>query len=181
MDQHTEREKTQLQVNLETYLAKLPEADQNNLRNVARNFQEVMREQKMSGSLVIVGGSINKAWPRKDIDIVFLRDQNSQDIPRRDLTEYKYALADFGVFRKIIGKILASTNLEIDENHSIEPLIDEEFNSESILRHDGGIAVKSSSGEGTPLEFIRMSRHGGYRDGLIQKGLPFVVLAENSI
>lgn len=46
------------------------------------------------------------------------------------------------------------------------------------MRHDGGIVVKNNYGEGTPFEFIRMSKRGGYRDELIHEGLPFVVLAE---
>lgn len=168
-----------MQIDLETYLSKLPEVDKVNLKSLAKNFPEVMKKQKISGSLVTVGGSINKDWPRKDTDIVFFRDKSPNDIPKGNLTEYKYALADFEVFKSIIKSIITdTTNLQIDENNSIEPLIDEEFGSESILRHDGGIVVKNNYGEGTPFEFIRMSKREGYRDGLIHEGLPFVVLAE---
>lgn len=181
MDQLTEQERPQLQIDLETYLSKLPEVDKVNLKSLAKNFPEVMKKLEISGSLVIVGGSINKFWPRKDIDIVFFRDKSPNDIPRRDLTELKYAEADYKVFKATIEQLIANIDhLEIDENNSIEPFMDEEFGNENILRHDGGIAVKNSTGKGTPLEFIRMSKRGGYHDGLIQEGLPFVVLAENS-
>ncbi|MFA5932547.1 MAG: hypothetical protein WCV81_05160 [Microgenomates group bacterium] len=179
MDQQVEIEKPQLQVDLETYLSKIPEADKNHLRSLADNFQKVMKKQGRSGSLVIVGGSITKPWPRKDIDILLLRNRSPQDVPRGDRTIYKYTLAEYEELKNIIEKIAANTDLKIDNEHSVEPLIDEEFGSETILRHDGNIVIKSDADKGIPLEFVSMSKRGSYRDGLIQGGKPFVVLAEN--
>lgn len=179
MDQLLEVEKPQLQVDLETYLSKIPEADKNHLESLANNFRELMKEQGRSGSLVIVGGSITKPWPRKDIDILLLRNQSPLDIPRGNRTIYKYTLAEYEELKNIIEKITTNTDLKIDNEHSVEPLIDEEFGSETILRHNGNIVIKSDTNKGIPIEFVNLSKRGSYHDDLIEEGKPFVVLAEN--
>jgi len=153
----TELPKTQeeLDTELESYLARLPTEDQENLRSIAKNFPRVLNKNGRKGVLKVVGGTIDQPLPRKDIDLTFQMDPNDND-PKRDdfMTYLEYAQSRFKIFKEIVEEIAGDHTLfSISLEDVIEPGIDEEFQSTSILKTDGSITIKPK--KGTPIEIIR--------------------------
>ncbi len=149
------------------YLEKLTPNDRNNLQTVRRLF-------KKEATLFVVGGSIIKPLPRKDIDIAVVFEESPNDSSDKSkLTPYRKALEEFSVFKQIIEQlIIEDPNFEIET--VIEPLISEEFGSEFILRHDGSITLACKKG-GTPIEFTRIEERE--TDNFIKQSKePFVSL-----
>lgn len=141
------------QVNIETYFARLPEIDKQNLQNIMIAFETVMRERGKRGVLKAVGGTIDKPLPRKDIDLTLRLAEGDSDPKRDDFPDYlQYSLANYNIILDIVREIVARNgNLEIGEE--IEPAIDEEYQSPSILKNAGSIKINPR--EGTPIEIIR--------------------------
>ncbi|MDO8573759.1 MAG: hypothetical protein Q7R77_03345 [Candidatus Daviesbacteria bacterium] len=161
----------------EAYLSRLSQNDQDNLRKIGEQFKKVMQEEERKGVLVAVGGTVNKPLPRKDIDILVVLQPHQGDIQRGTSTELDFALKDFQTFRRLIENALnQDPQLQIKE--VIEPAMDEEFGSPSILKTDGSIVVASKEEGGMPIEFIRISERGSYQEVAAGDKRPFVILEQ---
>lgn len=163
-----------VRIDREEYLKRLTTIDRGNLQTVGRLFSESATKKERTGTLFVVGGSITKPLPRKDIDIAVVFEKTPNDFSYKSgFTPYRRALEDFSVFRQVFEQlIIADPNFEI--RTVIEPLIDEEFESESILKHDGSITLACKKG-GTPIEFIRIEERGA--DNFIKRSKePFTLL-----
>ena len=144
-----------LDAELEPYLVRLSKEDQKNLRLIAKDFLQVLNKKGRKGVLKVVGGTIDQPLPRKDIDLTLQMESNDDDPKRDDFTTYlEYAQSRFKIFKEIVEEIAGkNTSLSINEEDVIEPTIDEEFQSASILKTDGSITIKPR--KGTPIEVIR--------------------------
>lgn len=160
----------------EAYLSRLSETDRNNLLEIGKQFKQVMENEGRKGAIIAVGGSLNKPLPRKDIDVLLVLQPSPTDVVQGNSTELDFALNDFQTFKHIIEEILTlNPSLQIKE--IIEPTMDEEFNSPSILKTDGSITVINKIQNAMPVEFIRMRERGKYQE-ITAQNLPFVTLEE---
>lgn len=163
-----------IKVDREEYLRRLTSIDRNNLQTLRGLFGEAATKKKRTGALFVVGGSIIKPLPRKDIDIAVVFEEIPNDFSDGNkLTPYRQAIKDFSVFKQVFEELtIRDDSFKIE--HTVEPLIDEEFGSESILKHDGSITLACKKG-GTPIEFIRITDRGA--DNFIKQSKePFVLL-----
>lgn len=157
------------------FLHRLPEIDRQNTTAVATAFINSLRNMGESGVLLGVGGYLTKPPPRKDIDTLVVFDRVK---PAEKLTPYRYALADFENLRAITLQIVNSVS-GLSIARITEPLIDEEFGSESILRHEGSIEVHPQNG--VPIEFIRSPERGIEKVLAMRRSKrePFVIIARS--
>lgn len=158
-------------VNRETYFARLQEIDRQNLQRLISAFEATMIKNGRRGALKAVGGTINRPLPRKDIDLTLRLIERENDPKREDFPDHlQYSLADYNIIRELTREIAAKDgNLEIVEE--TKPVIDEEYQSPSILKNDGSIKIKPK--EGTPIEIIRRPSISS-----TVESEPFVVLSE---
>lgn len=163
------------EIQKEVYLSRLSPQDRANLKNVGLLFNEIMQEEARKGSLVIVGGTLDKPLPRKDVDVLMVLQPHPTDVQKDGSTELDWALKDFQTFQHLIEKILdKNPSLQIKE--IFEPAIDEEFDSPHILKTDGSMVVESKEEGIMPVEFIRMRKRGDPQQVAIQDNRPFVIL-----
>lgn len=165
------------QVNEEAYLSRLPQEDRIHLQQIGQQFQKVMEGEGRKGALVVVGGTLNKPLPRKDIDILMVLQPHPTDAQRGSSTELDFALADFKTFQRIV-KDITDQNPALQIHKVVEPAMDEEFNSPSILKHDGSITVTNIEKNTTPIEFVRIRDRGSYQKIMSGTNRPFVILKE---
>lgn len=166
----------QPEVNKGTFLDKLQPADRKNLTDVGQAFKETMKEMKLRGALLVVGGILSKPHPRPDIDIVLLLGDVNVAHDKKE-TDLIRSNRSFEITRKVISGIL-DKNPTFSEEYSYEPEIDPEFDSENILRNQGRIKIKPATG--TPLEFVNLSMGGTVAQHFHnqREPRPFVVLKE---
>lgn len=165
------------EANKEAYLSRLPQADQINLRKICEQFKKIMNEEGRKGALVAVGGTLDKLLPRKDIDLIIVLQPHPADTQKGTSTEFDFAMKDFKIFRNIIEEMLKS-DLSLQIQEVIEPAIDEEFNSPSILKTGGSITITSREKGSMPIEFVRKGGRGYYQPIVTQGKHPFVLLEE---
>lgn len=164
------------QVGREQYLARLSDLDRTNMIRIAELFTAAGKKLGREGLLLVVGGTINKPLPRKDIDLVAVLQKNTDDPKREDYgTYYDFALAEFRNFQQLL-ETMVSQDSKFKIGEVQEPVIDEEYQSPSILKNDGSITITDSTG-GTKMEFIRREMKNSIRDSLSEETRPFVVLA----
>jgi hypothetical protein len=162
-----------IQIEKDKYLSRLSEVDRKNLIRIEQLFKQAMEEKGRRGALFTVGGSITKQPPRKDIDVlVVLEPSLIGSKSGEHLTPYKRALTDFTLLHDIV-KTITKKEPEFKIQKIIEPAIDEEFGSESILKHDGSITVQANLG--VPIEFIR-SNNQGVSEAIRKMKEPYVVI-----
>ncbi len=133
----------------EAYLAKFKDADRNNLIETVLKIKESMRESGTKGSLIAVGGTINKPGERKDIDVVMvlnLKDKLNYGEP--NISKLERANLRYEEYKKIIG----NSSLDSSEIEEIPPAIDEEFRNDSILKSEGIFSIKRNCCK--PVEII---------------------------
>lgn len=158
-DESIKISESSLQTDREKYLGRVFPVDRDNLQTLNKLFKEIMRDKRGEGNLFVVGGTITKPLPRKDIDIAVVFEPTSNDtIGETQSTPYRRALEDFKIFKDIIKEMIEKSGFKIKRIIITEPSFDEEFESESILKHDGSITVVPEIG--TPLEFLRIERRG---------------------
>lgn len=158
-----------IQIEKERYLNRLSEVDRKNLIRLEELFKETMREKNQRGALLVVGGSLTKPIPRKDIDLLFILENPQLD----KLPLYKDFLADFRVIQDMVKTMIKKDpNFRIQE--TIKPAIDEEFGMESLLKHDGSITLKAD--KGVPIEFIR-SNQRKVSEAMENMEEPYVMMA----
>ena len=84
-------------------------------------------------------------------------------------------MADFEPLRDLVNEV-TSKDPQFKITDMIEPAIDEEFGSESIMKHDGSITVKTENG--TPIEIVRSDKRG-VPNFTARAKEPYVILARN--
>lgn len=136
-----------LEINKETYLNRLDQVDRENLLRLAGLFSAGMQRRGVKGALVAIGGTLTKVLPRKDIDTVLVFERT----PVSRASEYEVALSDLHVIENLCQDLTSSSDFKITQ--TIEPVIDEEFGSPNLLRHDGSVTLKPP--KGLPIEVIR--------------------------
>ena len=157
------------------YLQRLSQEDRKNVMSITASFEEVMREKNKKGTLIAVGGSILKQLPRKDIDLVLVLAPTTQDLNRNDFASYhQYSIKDFQATFKDLVINIVKRNPSFRITEEIEPTLDEEFQTDYILKTDGSITV--STRKGTPVEFIRYGEKVTLEELFERVTKPFVIL-----
>ncbi|MBI2031124.1 MAG: hypothetical protein HYT08_00770 [Candidatus Levybacteria bacterium] len=160
----------------EEFLHTLKPEDRDNISQLIKGFEAAMTDRDLNGALMVVGGIMNKLQPRKDIDILLIRQRREKDPQKLPFeTQLDWATMDFRRFSNIVTSITVSANLRISSR--IEPSIDEEFENPNILKSDGTITLISNSGRGLPMELIRDTTGNVEQQISKQKGR-FCVIAE---
>jgi hypothetical protein len=118
--------------------------------NIERLFSALKRAGQESGCDIeteVVGGTLNKPWPRKDIDVTVKTGKKV-----KGETELERAKDGFKTLSRIVKK---ATKIDkyFTVSKVIEPAMDEEFDSPDILKFDGVIQVEPKIG--TRIELIR--------------------------
>ena len=165
----TEQKPQTYEVGREVFLAKLTEQDRRNLEAAATIFTDISKEEGLHGGMLIIGGVMEKPFPRKDIDIrVVIETGKTRD----DHDTYlDYAKDKFGHLKKISNRINQEIGTQTVE--VLDPGLDEEFQSPSILKHEG--TIKISRQGTTPIELLNAI--DGNMDGIIaRERRPFCVL-----
>lgn len=162
----------------EDYLKRLPIVDQKNLKKISRLFQEALIKDGRRGALVVVGGTIDKPFPRKDIDVLMILQQDPRDPKKGSDSEFDFAQKDFQIFKKLI-RTMISNDLSLIVKEENEPAIDEEFNSPGILKHDGSIVLQGPD-KSLPVELVRRSERGAYQEIFANDKRHFVVLSDTA-
>ena len=156
------------------YLAKLPPVDTINITEIASRYRDALVAKGAKGSLIAVGGSVDKQFPRKDIDILMLFDSEKADSQTAE-TGIERATRDFNATFKPLVSAIAPQEEGFTVIEEIEPAVDEEYQNPNLLKHDGTIAVKK--GGGTPIEFIRNSSAGNIQGFAENSRRPWVLLS----
>ena len=125
----------------------IPEEEKGNIKRLFSALKRAGQESGYDIETELVGGTVNKPWPRKDIDITVQIGKAGSG-----KTELDRARDVFGTLSEI-----AKRAAEIDRHFSVskvvEPAMDEEFDSPNILKFDGVIEIQPENG--TRIELIR--------------------------
>lgn len=124
----------------------IPEGEKHNLSILLNRIKETGREEGFKIETEVVGGVLNKTWPRKDIDVTIKLGKTG-----KGTTEIERAQDEFNALLGIARKVAAIGGFEIIKE--TEPAIDEEFDSPNILKFDGTIQIKPKNG--AIIELIR--------------------------
>jgi len=126
---------------------RIPEDEKGNIVRLVGALKKAGLELGYDIETEVVGGALNKPWPRKDIDITVKTGKKG-----KGETALDRANDEFNTLSEIAKKAT-----EIDEHFSIstaiKPAMDEEFDSPNILKFDGLIRIKPKMG--TQIELIR--------------------------
>lgn len=165
------------EISKDKYLKRLPEVDKTNLSRLISTFEDVMKTQKRGGSLVVVGGTINKdPLPRKDVDVLMVLEPDERDKPRDTAnkeTELSFAIRDFDIFRRIASQMSDALGFIITKE--IEPYPDIQFQNDNILDHDGALTLLPP--EGMPIEIVRIRERGPYQNIVRNDKRPYVPIS----
>lgn len=147
-------------------MERLDSNDAVNLFTFSASIAKELQGKNIPGVYVVVGGIFTKEPPRKDIDTVLILDTD-----KSGPTEMVRAKKGFRVLEDIVKA--ASKNSGFRITRKIEPLLDESFDSENILRHEGSITVTPP--KGTPIEVINCM-HKNIRTFELETKNPFVII-----
>lgn len=128
-----------LQIDKETYLSRLPDADRENLRMISQLFEEEMRSRGTKGVLLAVGGTLTKPLPRKDIDLAIGLEETKDFRHDRFENDLQFIREQFNFMEQIMRAIAERVGFDVKE--TVEPSLDEEFQSPNILKHMGKITI----------------------------------------
>jgi len=124
----------------------IPEQEKSNLTKFLASLREKGKEKGLDVVTEVVGGVLNKPWPRKDIDVtVRLGKKGKGD------TAIERACDEFKTLSELVEETIAGGDFKVIKK--IKPAIDEEFDSPNILKFDGTIQVKPE--KGAVIELIR--------------------------
>ncbi len=142
-----------LEVTKETFLNRINEPDRANIEAIQKAFEDILRNKGLKGALLVVGGILTKPLPRKDIDIIVVIESDKSW--QKYENNFKYAGEKFRELVELSEQII-ERNPGFSIVETLEPAIDEEFGTPSILKHDGTLKLKK---EGTtPIEFLNTLR-----------------------
>lgn len=163
----------QTEVPKETFFSRLPSAlDRQNLDRVLTWIIDASQYTEALGTLLGVGGTLKKRPPRKDIDLLWVPVKFDAMVRK---TPYKQATEEFGIMLRLV-EVMLQKHPELAMVRKTEPFVDPEFNSESILAHDGSIELRFQ--DGVPIEIIRSHIAGmeEVRSFRLERREPFTVL-----
>jgi hypothetical protein len=128
---------------------RIPDLEKDNVKNFLSTVQEAAKQLGESVKAEVVGGVLEKEWPRKDIDITFDIEGIKQRINGSELQKAEQELA---AIEKILRKVS-----EINSGFSVDeirpPYRNHEMGDDDILESGGGIYVKPKVG--TMMDIIR--------------------------
>ena len=156
------------------YLARMTKEDRQNLQMLGSAFAQVLHEQQRNGALIVVGGTLTKQLPRKDIDLIVILEGERDDSKVGEKSGYDLAMEQFGTLENLLREITTKTrSLAVERTQP--PSIDEEYQNPNILKSDGSIILKS--GNGTPIEIIRSPKKQTYEEFKAgEKKRPYILL-----
>lgn len=131
--------------------SRLNPEDIENLKNVSDKLERILREEAMEGSLLVVGGAIDKPMPRKDIDLAVYIKPNWKK--GNVMTELEKAQKSYIALKSIAEDIVkAIPGMQMGEQ--IEPALMEDGSQESHnkLKTQGSVQLRPE--KGIPLELI---------------------------
>ena len=139
-------------------------------------FNDVLSQQKRSGLLAAVGGTVYKSEPenRKDIDLVLQLSNFPQDPQEEGLTREQYAEADFEKYLEVAQAISESTGMELKSEHP-------ELSPSGYLITDGKLVLDPNAK--MPIELIRSNQRRTEEEFIkseedsTNKFRPYVILA----
>lgn len=125
----------------------IPEDEKGNINRLFSVLRRAGQESGYDIETEIVGGVLNKSWPRKDIDITVKTGKKGEGKTELDRAKDEFKTLS-GIAKKVteIDKYFSVSNV-------IEPAMDEEFDSPDILKFDGVIQIQPK--KGTRIELIR--------------------------
>jgi hypothetical protein len=144
------------QVSTLEYLTKLSLQDRANLDSIRSRYRKILEERGQRGNLIVVGGSIDKPLPRKDIDVLVITEKLTS-VSDENKTGIEKAKYDFDTNFKPIIEVVAPEEDGFKTQSVFEPAVDEEYQNPNLLKHDGTILVTKD--RSTPIEFIRNSQN----------------------
>ncbi|KKR49615.1 MAG: hypothetical protein A3C27_03575 [Candidatus Levybacteria bacterium RIFCSPHIGHO2_02_FULL_39_36] len=166
--------KTTPEVDRGVFLSKLNESDQDNITTLATAFERKMKKKQQRGGMIVVGGILEKPLPRKDIDIRVVVETGKT---RNDYeTRIAQAMDRFNILEEITSQ-LVSDNPDLKIAARMEPAIDEEYQSPSILKHEGTIRIERVGA--TPIELLN-TVGGTLEEEIRKQERPFAVIARVS-
>lgn len=125
----------------------IPENEKSNIERFFRALKKAGQESGYDVETEVVGGTLSKPWPRKDIDVIVKTGKRGEGI-----TELERAKDEFGTLSDLV-KMAVKIDIGFKIDEEIEPAMDEEFGSPGILKFNGVIRVKPE--KGTLIELIR--------------------------
>lgn len=136
----------------------IPNEEKTNLSILARAITSNAIQNSAIVTGYLVGGSLKYEWPRDDLDVAVVFENEPPNVTSEGKSHYNYCLDSYRFFERVIVNSVSNLNGWLIIN-KIEPAKDYEFgDQESILRHDGSIIVKPNVG--TQIELIHVLRKG---------------------
>ncbi len=133
----------------------IPEQEKKNIARIRFLLDESARSMKRQLATEVVGGVIDKPWPRKDIDIAceFL-DPKKEYEGLEEIVEAEMRLKDLeSVVRKAVGR-----GSEFKIGNIIHPYHEHGYERDPArIAHTGSIEVKPK--EGVPIELVNRVRY----------------------
>lgn len=118
----------------EAYYAKFQENDRKNLTEIVKKIKLTMEKSGKKGSIIAVGGTVNKPGERKDIDLLMVLDMKGElDNEKLKITELQRANLRFEKYKEV----MRNAGFNSSEIKEIPPAIDEQFQSDNILKSEG--------------------------------------------
>ncbi len=141
-----------LSISKEEFFAHLSNVDKDNVQTFASLLGKFMRKKGKHGALIVVGGILTKPQPRKDIDIrIVIEPDNDEHKIESFPNLYNQAIENYQTAMSLVSEVI-TTNSSLTLAGSIMPAIDEEFQNQNILKHEG--SIKLSVDKGTPIELL---------------------------
>ncbi len=129
----------------------------------------------------MVGGSVTKPLPRKDIDIILYREVHESD---ESVNVMERTQRSFDELKGFIDSFIDNTQNQYQRVRSLPPAYDEEFDNPNILKFDGSVIVaRQDKGDnsiesplGTQIEFINILGKSSFDEFLAKDNKPFTLL-----
>lgn len=159
---------------LQEVFSKLPEDERKSLLILRDLYPKALEQLDIQeGGLAIVGGVIDKPWPRKDIDFIDLSQVRTNGPFRNRLEE---ARAQFETTKKIT-EIMSKIDPKFKIEEVIEPSMMEDLQNPNILKHDGKVVVRIGESQ-TAMNFMRGPNTGNVTEALASRQRPYSILTQ---
>ena len=129
----------------------IPELEKTNLHNLFNLLMKIATKNGDKIKLDIVGGVLNKSWPRKDIDVVIKMEQENGS------SELDKAEKSFNKLVQFTHQVENDSNGFFQLGRKHPPYPSSQFDSDNIniLEHNGSLEINPQLG--TTIELIRRS------------------------
>lgn len=167
-----------LQIDNETYYSQMPPEQKQFSEDFIKGFTKVLEKNEIVGAVLGVGGlAKSRPWPRKDQDLLVIFPPHIGPDRKNNQTEIEFAQTDYQFLLNLVKEVVDNNpNIKVNVDGSIEPFIDEEFNSPNLLRHQGTIQIQSDHAP-APIDIIRCDKHETLEEFVQTNKEPFSVLS----